>query len=132
MKLHILVLFIGFSISLQAQQGDEAFTYVEKMPEYVGGTKAMYKFINHNLQYSDTCVTELNTAYVIVQFMVDTSGYIVNPKVVRGNECGLNKEALRVTNLMNENGPHWNSGMHNHKKVNVMFTLPVKFELGKH
>lgn len=128
MKILILVLFIGFNISVKAQYGDAPFTYVENMPEYKDGSKAMYHFISQNVHYPDSCRTDKGIIYTIVQFTVDTSGFIKNPVVLKGADCGVNEESLRVINLMNEGGPHWNPGMHNHYKVNVLFTLPVKFK----
>jgi len=127
MKLLFMILFIGFHISLKAQSEEKPFTIVDKMPEFVGGSQEMYRFIINNLQYPDSCKTE-NIAFVYVQFIVDTSGFIVNPKVVRGENRFCNDEALRVMNLMNDKGAHWSAGMNDGKKVSVIFTLPFKFE----
>lgn len=62
---------------------------------------------------------------VIVQFVVDRDGTISNPKVVRGVDPYLDKEAIRVISSM----PKWTPGMQNGKKVRVKYTIPVSFRL---
>ena len=62
----------------------------------------------------------------IVQFIVDKEGNIVQPKVVRGVDPYLDKEALRVVGLM----PKWKPGeLEDGTKVAVYFTVPVMFRL---
>lgn len=62
----------------------------------------------------------------IVQFIVDKEGNIVQPKVVRGVDPYLDKEALRVVGLM----PKWEPGeLDDGTKVAVRFTIPVMFRL---
>ena len=62
----------------------------------------------------------------IVQFIVDKEGNIVQPKVVRGVDPYLDKEALRVVGLM----PKWKTGeLDDGTKVAVRFTIPVMFRL---
>ncbi|MEO6132132.1 MAG: energy transducer TonB [Saprospiraceae bacterium] len=124
----IILALALFKFALQAQTDETPFTFVEKMPEFVGGNKKMNRFISDNIHFPDECRNEGPGYVVIVQFVVDTSGYISNPKVVRGARCGCNQEAMRIMNLMNENNPHWIPGMHNGRKVRVQYTLPIKFE----
>ena len=61
----------------------------------------------------------------IVQFIVDKEGNIVQPKVVRGVDPYLDKEAVRVVKSM----PKWIPGKQNGKAVRVKFTVPVMFRL---
>ena len=62
---------------------------------------------------------------VIVQFVVNRDGSIVDAKVVRSVDPYLDKEALRVINTM----PKWKPGMQRGKPVRVKFTVPVMFRL---
>jgi TonB family protein len=64
---------------------------------------------------------------VIVQFIVTKTGKLDNLKVVRGVHPLLDKEALRVLKMM----PVWTPGKQGGKPVNVYYTLPFKFVLGK-
>ncbi len=130
MKLLILFLFISLNISLQAQVEEWVglnFNYTEKMPEFEGGSEEMYKFIYKNIRSTIPCQQESVNTQVKVEFIVDTTGYIVNLKVVGNDKSGCNDEALRVVNLMNEGYPHWSSGVQNGRKVKVTYTLPIMF-----
>ena len=63
--------------------------------------------------------------FVIVQFVVNSDGSIVDPQVVKPVNPYLDKEALRVVSSM----PNWKPGEQRGKKVRVRFTLPVTFRL---
>ncbi|MBK9983615.1 MAG: energy transducer TonB [Saprospiraceae bacterium] len=128
-KVLILFLFIGSNMPLLAQEEEKAFTYTEKMPQFVGGTEEMYRFVYTNIRSTKLCQQESARTQVIVQFVVDTTGYIDNPKIMKDNKSGCNDEALRVINLMNEGGPYWSPGEQNGRKVRVTFTLPILFNI---
>lgn len=125
------MLFLCLVAGHAQAQSEEPFTYVEIMPKFPGGQDAMYKFIADNFVYPKICTTSKKPIHLVVQFTVDTSGYLINPKVMRGYTCGVNEESLRVVGLMNEMDPRWTPGMHNGRKVPVNFTLPIMFVKGK-
>ena len=89
------------------------------MPEFPGGAQELMKFI--------IAQGELGAqGRVIVQFIVDKEGNIIQPKVVRGVDPYLDKEALRIVGLM----PKWKPGeLDDGTKVAVRFTIPVMFRL---
>ena len=62
---------------------------------------------------------------VIVQFVVNKDGSIVDVKVVRGVDPYLDKEAIRVISTM----PKWKPGEQRGKPVRCKFTVPVMFKL---
>ena len=62
---------------------------------------------------------------VIVQFVVNKDGSIVDPVVVRSVDPYLDKEALRVIKTM----PKWKPGKQRGKAVRVKYTVPVTFKL---
>jgi protein TonB len=62
---------------------------------------------------------------VIVQFVVNKDGTVVDPVVVRSVDPYLDKEALRVINSM----PKWKPGKQRGKPVRVRYTVPVTFRL---
>jgi periplasmic protein TonB len=129
MKILILFLFIGFHISLRAQVEDVKWedlkiNFTEKEPAFVGGTAQMDRFITQNIRSTIPCRARTQ---VMVQFIVETSGYIVNPKIMKDNGSGCNEEALRVVNLMNESEPRWSSGEQNGRKARMWVNLPIMF-----
>lgn len=98
------------------------------MPEFPGGAQELMKFITKNINYpKEIAQGELGAQVrVIVQFIVDKEGNIIQPKVVRGVDPYLDKEALRIVGLM----PKWKPGeLDDGTKVAVRFTIPVMFRL---
>lgn len=96
----------------------------EQMPVFKGGTDSLLKFINRNLKYPDDMGEIDVSGHVILQFIVTEKGEIVSPKVVRSLYPSLDKEAIRVVQLM----PKWVPGKQNGKEVNVKFFLPINFK----
>ena len=62
---------------------------------------------------------------MLIQFIVNKDGSIVEPEVVRSVDPYLDKEALRVISTM----PNWKPGSQRGKAVRVKFTVPVHFRL---
>ena len=101
------------------------FTVVEEMPEFTGGMGECMKFINKNIQYPPEAIEKEIQGRVIVQMVITDEGDVTDAKVVRGVDPLLDKEALRVINLM----PKWKPGKQRGKAVNVKYTIPVMFRL---
>lgn len=99
---------------------------VERMPEFPGGEAAMNQFISRNIRYPVIAQENGIQGRVVVQFVVNTDGKIVDVEVVRGVEESLDKEAVRVVKAM----PPWNPGRQGGKNVRVKYTLPIRFRIG--
>jgi len=106
---------------------ENVLTFVEKMPEYPGGQKAMEAFISQNLQYPKTAAEKGITGRVLIRFQVDENGNITDIKVMRGIGGGCDEEAIRIIKKMGK----WIPGKQNGKAVKTYFTLPVVFSLKK-
>jgi TonB family protein len=104
----------------------KVFLVVETQPQYEGGWEAMMNFIRKNLQYPLVAKRNGYQGTVYVSFVVQRDGTVADAKVIRGIHESLDKEAIRVVNLM----PKWKPGMQNGKTVHVRFNLPIKFGLG--
>lgn len=63
---------------------------------------------------------------VIVKFVVNENGDVVNPVIMRGVDSTLDAEAIRAIAQM----PPWKPGKQNGKTVAVYFTMPIVFSLG--
>ena len=95
----------------------------EKQPEFIGGQKAMFKFLADNISYPpDTC-TE-GTVYI--SFTVDVNGIFSDVIVRRGVAKLFDEEALRVVKLMSGK---WTGGFENGKPAKVKYILPIRFKL---
>ena len=103
----------------------QIFQVVEEMPEFPGGMGECMKFLGKNIKYPTISQENGVQGRVIVQFVVNRDGSIVDAKVMRGVDPYLDKEALRVVGLM----PKWAPGKQRGKAVRSQFILPVMFRL---
>ena len=107
---------------------NDTLDIAEVMPEFPGGVTGLMKFITENINYpkelSDKGIDVQGR--VIIKFIVNKEGDIINPKVIRSIDPYLDKEALRIVNLM----PKWKPGeLKDGTKVAVRYTIPVMFRL---
>ncbi|HPJ79271.1 MAG TPA: energy transducer TonB [Prolixibacteraceae bacterium] len=123
------VCMAGFCPSLSAQEKKPAeattFIQVEEMPEFPGGEAALRDFLVKNITYPEQARKDTIQGKVYVTFVVDATGKVVEPKVIRGVHPLLDQEALRVTERM----PAWKPGKQKGVPVRVSYTLPVMFSL---
>ncbi len=103
----------------------ETFTFVERMPEFTGGTTALQQYLKEALRYPALARESEIQGTVFVGFVVETDGSITNVEVLRSVHPLLDAEAMRVISAM----PPWNPGIQNQKKVRVRFTLPISFKM---
>ena len=97
----------------------------EEMPEFPGGMRECMNWLGKNVNYPATAQEKGIQGRVIIQFVVERDGSITEPKVVRGVDPDLDKEALRVVSAM----PNWKPGKHKGEAVRVKYTLPVMYRL---
>lgn len=109
----------------EPEREEEVFQVVEKMPEFPGGAAELMKWLNKNMKYPSIAQDNGIQGRVIVQFVVNKDGSIVDPVVMKSVDPYLDKEALRVVKMM----PKWSPGEQRGKPVRVKFTLPVTFRL---
>ncbi|MBR5706699.1 MAG: TonB family protein [Bacteroidaceae bacterium] len=106
----------------------EVFMVIEQQPEFPGGEEAMFEYLRSNLVYPEKCKENKIQGRVLVAFVINKDGKIVEPEVVKsaGPEgVELDVEALRVVSEM----PAWTPGKQKGKAVRVRYTIPVVFKL---
>ena len=101
------------------------FIYVEEMPAFEGGEKALFKYLSKKMRYPGAAQQAGVEGIVVVTFVVAPDGAITKAEVVKRLGYGTDEEALRVINGM----PHWKPGKQNGKTVPVRFTLPIRFSI---
>ena len=121
---------------------EEIFKEVEEMPRFPGcenlpttdekkkcADQKMLEFIYKNIKYPAIARENGIEGMVVVTFVVETDGSVTDARIVRdiGGQCG--QEALRVTQLMNDQGIKWVPGKQRGRNVRVQFNLPVRFKL---
>lgn len=104
---------------------DEIFMVVEEMPEFPGGQNELMNFIAKSVKYPVAAQRNGIQGRVVCTFVVDASGSIINPEIVRGVDPSLDSEALRIIYLM----PKWNPGKQRGQAVSVQYTIPINFRL---
>ena len=104
---------------------EQIFQIVEEPASFPGGIGECMKWLGKNMKYPTISQENGVQGRVIVQFVINRDGSIVDAKVVRGVDPYLDKEALRVVNQM----PKWSPGKQRGKAVRCQFTLPVQFRL---
>lgn len=118
---------------------EEVFTIVEEMPRFAGcediegkdsekkvcAEKKMLEFIYSNIKYPPLAREKNIDGTVVIRFVVDEKGNVIQPKVVRDIGGGCGREGLRVVQKM----PAFTPGKQRGKVVKVQFSLPIHFKL---
>ena len=105
---------------------EEIFVIVEKMPSYIGGLEAFYKFVSKNLKYPAQARRIGIEGKVFVQFIVDKDGSLSDIKVIKGIGAGCDEEVERIIKM----SPKWNPGKQRGNPVRVRMMMPITFRLG--
>ena len=82
---------------------DRIYDLVETNAEFPGGQNECYKFLASQMRYPAKCQEEGIQGRVIVSFVVNKDGSIVDVKTVKSPHPALTKEAERIVRLM----PKW-------------------------
>lgn len=104
---------------------DRIFDVVEENAQFPGGEEACMKWLRDHVRYPSICVEQGVQGRVIVSFVVNRDGSIVDAHVMRSPDQHLSDEALRVVNGM----PKWKPARFGNKMVRSRFNLPIMFRL---
>jgi TonB family protein len=99
----------------------EKFEVVERMPELLGGLASIQRAVRYPALAKKAGIE----GRVIVQFVVDEQGRVVDPVVARGLGAGCDEEAVRAVRRA-----RFKPGERRGKPVKVKMSLPVVFRLG--
>ncbi|KJF42113.1 energy transducer TonB [Draconibacterium sediminis] len=113
------------SMDEEEEAVDEIFVIVEESPEFPGGTKALYQYINSHVHYPVIAQENGIQGKVYVKFVVDENGKVNNAEVLRPVDASLDKEALRVINSL----PRFKPGKQRGKPVKVYYNAQITFKL---
>ena len=99
--------------------------FAEVMPSFKGGETAMLAYFAKETHYPQQAIEWGIDGKVLVRFIVDEEGKVIEAEVVQSVHPLLDKEALRVVKSM----PAWDPGMQNGKHVKVYMVAPITFVL---
>ncbi len=108
------------AVEEEEEEEPEIFVIVEQMPELIGGLAAIQK----QIRYPEIAKKAGVEGRVIVQFIVDEQGGVLDPQVVRGIGAGCDEEAVRAVQQAK-----FEPGKQRGKSVKVKMSLPITFKL---
>lgn len=122
-------------IKISVAQDENPLPYVQKeskfdtAPCFPGGSKAMMKYFEDNINYPEPEKTKYIQGNVLIKFDVTKKGNIMNVQGLNGVPGGPNliKEAVRVIQSM----PLWIPAVKDGKPVDSEYVLSVPFKLKK-
>ncbi len=106
---------------------EEIFLIVEEMPEFPGGTEALFKYVYDHIQYPQIALDNEIEGNVYVKFCVTYEGKVEQISIVRGVHPSLDAEAIRLIGTL----PTWRPGRQSGKPVNVWYQFRIQFQLIK-
>lgn len=109
------------------KKGEWVEDEIDSPPLVIEGPKPL-NIIARNLRYPTRAWRSSISGQVIVAFTVDSTGRMGNIRVKNGVDPDLDKEALRVVELLET---IWYPAMKNDKPLTIEYSLPVKFTLRK-
>lgn len=97
---------------------------MEQKAQFKGGEKAFQRYVMDNFTYPARCQENGIGGSVLLRFVVDVDGSIVNIQVLEvSTKCPeFAKEAVRIL----RNSPRWIPGMYNGRFVKSYRELPLK------
>jgi TonB family protein len=100
------------------------FGHPQELSKFLGGERGMMKFIAENLKYPAKCKEDSIRGRVIVRFIIDESGKVICPRIIKSRHPKADEEALRVIKIM----PDWKPASNNGIPCKMCFTLPITFK----
>lgn len=101
------------------------YILVEESPRFEGGDIELNKFLFKNVKYPSKARRNGTEGKVIVQFTIDKEGNTKNAIIINSVSKEIDKEALRIINLM----PKWIPAKQNGRPVEFKYKLPINFTL---
>jgi TonB family protein len=99
-----------------------ALDKAEKMPQFNG---SIADFMAQHIKYPKDAKEKGIEGKVMVKFVVDQNGNVVQPEIMRSPDDRLSAAALSVINQM----PKWTPGEQDGKPVAVYYYIPIMFKL---
>jgi TonB family protein len=104
---------------------DGAYQTVDEMPVFPGGDQALMKYIADSIRYPNEAKAKGIQGKVIARFMVKADGSVSDVSIVEGADPFLDKEALRVVQML----PKFTPGKLKGKTVPVWYMIPIDYKL---
>jgi|GEM_PF-1707087 len=97
----------------------------DKLASFPGGDISMMKYISTNRRYPAESMKNKVEGRVVVKFLIDQSGKVMNAVVIRKLDKACDAEALRVIRSM----PDWSPAVYEGHSESMYCTIPIMFKL---
>lgn len=125
------LLLLAFGAQAQTTDTIGCCYHYEKDPEFPGGLKALVEFFSDNIRYPLEAKDYHIEGKLYATFVVDSLGFVRNPRIIFGLPGGCNQATLDAIRRM----PRWEPGCQRiggkWVPMNMQFNLPVNFNLEK-
>jgi protein TonB len=111
--------------TVHPEMDPEVYKQAEIMPQFIGGTTELIRYIYQNIQYPSVALKQRIQGRVWCSFIVEKDGLISEVRLEEGVYIFLDEEAIRVLTSM----PAWKPGLIAGKEVRVKVYLPIVFKL---
>ena len=139
MKKNIFTIILLLTTSFLFAQTNAILTEADQMPyfpgciEFENGTEEkrncsnqrLIAFISENLIYPKEAKEQGVEGTVLISFVVNKDGKVVQHKLIKDIGGGCGAAALKLLNVM----PIWEAGKQDKQAVNVKLTLPLNYAL---
>jgi TonB family protein len=123
----LLALYVLLSHTILGQESQDNTSsnkvIIEAQPYPKDGYEAFYKHFNQHMQYPKSALKDKIGGQVIISFVIDTTGKIVDYKIKEGVREDIDQEALRLMST----APDWVPGYYKGRKVRVRMSMPLNF-----
>jgi antitoxin component YwqK of YwqJK toxin-antitoxin module len=102
----------------------EEYLSLETQPKPKKGIQDFYEYIGRNFSFTRRALNNDVKGKIVVGFIVEKNGQIVEIKVVKGLGYGLDEEAIRVVSRYE----NWLPGKQRGRAVRVSYLLPIRVE----
>jgi protein TonB len=105
---------------------DSSLSYTfEKESEYPGGLPGWQRYMLKNIKYPERAMNGNKQGQVIVGFVVDKAGNVIDPYISASVEYSLDEEALTIL----KGSGKWEPAFQNGHNVKTYKTQPINFRL---
>jgi protein TonB len=113
--------------TLPADSVNYVFKKLDQLPEFPGGNDGMLHYLTGHVHYPSKARKKNIQGKVVITFVVNKNGSVVDPKVTRSVNEEIDEEAMRVIKGM----PKWKPGLMDGKPVKTLYHLPITFKLSE-
>jgi TonB family protein len=123
----LLALYVLLSHKIVGQASESNKTssgpVIDVKPYPKDGMEAFLKHFEQHLQYPESALKDRLSGQVIISFVVDTTGKLIDYKITKGVREDIDQEALRLMSF----APDWVPGYHNGRVVKARMSFPLNF-----